>query len=87
MFFWSILYAKTFRNEWCLDKIIGPIENDLERGFVKHWLNCVEITGSLSLSLTLLLAKFKQLRRRRRQCQKTIGFMSKTTGLHMHHAF
>ena len=43
----------------CLDKNIGPIENGLERRFVKHWLNCVEIIGSLSLSLALLLAKFK----------------------------
>ena len=25
----------------CLDKIVGQIENDLERGFVKHWLNYV----------------------------------------------
>ena len=56
MLFWSTVYAKTFRNKWCLDKNIGLIENGLERGFVNHWLNCVEITGPLSLLLALLLA-------------------------------
>ena len=25
----------------CLDKIVGQTENDLERGFVKHWLKYV----------------------------------------------
>ena len=59
MLFLSALYAKTFHNKWCLDKNIGPIENGLERCFDKHWLNCVEIIGSLSLPLALLLAKFK----------------------------
>ena len=59
MLFWSTLYAKTFQHKWRLDKNIAPIENGLERRFVKHWLNCDDITGSLSLSLALLLAKFK----------------------------
>ena len=27
------------------DKSVGQIKNALERGFVKHWLNSVEITG------------------------------------------
>ena len=31
--------------------------------------------------------ELKQLRRRRRQLQKTIGLMIKTTALHVHHAF
>ena len=28
-----------------LGKNVGQTENDLERGFVKHWLNSVKITG------------------------------------------
>ena len=35
----SICFHKTVHNKWCLDKIVGQIENDLERSFVKHWLN------------------------------------------------
>ena len=31
--------------------------------------------------------ELKQLRRRRRQLQKTIDLMIKTTALHVHHAF
>ena len=31
--------------------------------------------------------ELKQLRRRRRQLQKAIGLMIKTTALHVHHAF
>ena len=31
--------------------------------------------------------ELKQLRRRRRQLQKTIGLMIKTTALHVHHFF
>ena len=34
-------FDKTGHNKWCSDKIVGQIENDLERGFVKHWLNNV----------------------------------------------
>ena len=37
MLFWCICV----HNKWCLDKTIGQIENGLERGFVKHWLNYV----------------------------------------------
>ena len=38
----SICFHKTVHNKWCLDKIVGQIENDLEIcGFVKHWLNYV----------------------------------------------
>ena len=36
-----ICFHKTFHNKWCLDKTIGQIENGLERGSVKHWLNYV----------------------------------------------
>ena len=35
----SICFHKTIHNKWCLDKIVGQIENHLERGFVKHWLD------------------------------------------------
>ena len=38
---YSIYFHKTFYNKWCLDKTIGQIESGFERGFVKHWLNCV----------------------------------------------
>ena len=37
----SICFHETVHNKCCLDKIVGQIENDLERGFVKHWLNYV----------------------------------------------
>ena len=43
----SICFHKTVHNKLnvhnklCLDKIVGHIGNDLERGFVKHWLNYV----------------------------------------------
>ena len=29
----SVCFRKTIHIKWCLDKIIGQIENDLERGF------------------------------------------------------
>ena len=35
----SICFDKTGHNKWCSDKIARQIENDLERGFVKHRLN------------------------------------------------
>ena len=28
----SICFHKTVYNKWCLDQIVGQIENDLERG-------------------------------------------------------
>ena len=31
----SKCFHKTVHNKWCLDKIVGQIENDLECGFVK----------------------------------------------------
>ena len=37
-----------------LDKSGGQTENDLEQGFVKHWLNSVSITGPLCLDLICL---------------------------------
>ena len=39
----SICFRKTFHSNWCLDKIVWQIENDLERGFVKYWLHYVYI--------------------------------------------
>ena len=41
----SKCFHKTVHNKWCLDKVVGQIENDLERGFVNHWLNYVLIFG------------------------------------------
>ena len=38
-------------------------------------------------SVTLDNWDLKQLRRRQQQRQKTIGFMTETTTLHVHHAF
>ena len=35
----------------CLDTIVGKIENGLERGFVKHCLNCLLITDPTSCEL------------------------------------
>ena len=29
---------ETVHNKWCIDKSVGQTENDLERGFIKHWL-------------------------------------------------
>ena len=34
-------FHKTVHNKGGVDKIGGQIENNLERGFVKHWLNYV----------------------------------------------
>ena len=31
--------------KWRLHKSVRQTENGLERGFVKHWLKSVEITG------------------------------------------
>ena len=39
-----------------------------------------------SLRQHCVTRELKQLPRRQRQRQKTIGFMSKTTALHVHHA-
>ena len=32
-------------DKWCLHKSVGQTENGLERGFVNHVLNSVQITG------------------------------------------
>ena len=32
---------ETVHYKWSLDKNFGRTENDLERSFVKHWLNSV----------------------------------------------
>ena len=37
----TICFNETVRDKWCLEKRIVQTENDLERGFVKHWLNSV----------------------------------------------
>ena len=39
-----------------------------------------------SLLRPCVIRELKQLPRRHRQRQKTLGFMSKTTALHVHHA-
>ena len=38
---YSICFNETVHDKWCLDKSDGQNENDLEHGFVKHWLNSV----------------------------------------------
>ena len=38
---YSVCFHKTVHKKWSLDKTVGQIENGLERGFVKHWLNYV----------------------------------------------
>ena len=36
----SVCFHKTVYNKWCfIVKIVGKIENDLESGFVKQWIN------------------------------------------------
>ena len=37
----TICFNETVHDKWCLDKIVRQTENDLEPGFVKHWLNSV----------------------------------------------
>ena len=37
--------------------------------------------------MVVLIGDLKQLLRRRQQRQETVGFMSKTTAVHVHHAF
>ena len=38
---YTICFNETVHDNWCLDKSVRQTENDLERGFVKHWLNSV----------------------------------------------
>ena len=38
---YSVCFHKAVHNKWCLDKTVGQIENGLEGGFVKHWLNYI----------------------------------------------
>ena len=48
---YSICFHKTVHDKWCLYKSVRITENDLERGFVKQWLNSVQITGPKSYIL------------------------------------
>ena len=36
-----LCFHETVDDKWCLHKSFWQTENDLERGFVKHWLNSV----------------------------------------------
>ena len=47
---------------------------------------CLVLTGPRP-SPSLLSRDLNQRKRRQQQHRKTIGFMSKTTALHVHHAF
>ena len=79
----SICFHKTVHNKWCLDKIIWQIENDLECGFVKHWLNFVEIFGPKGKHNTLftLYVLFSQFR----PCDDLQGIcLLSCTWMHMH---
>ena len=38
---WSICFYETVHYKWSLDERFGRNEKDLERSFVKHWLNSV----------------------------------------------
>ena len=52
MLFQSTLYAlhgETVHDKWCSGKSVGQTESDLERGFGKHWLNSVYISGPIGL--------------------------------------
>ena len=46
---WDASLLVTVSSRQCLDLTVGKIENGLERGFVKHRLNCLLITDPLSL--------------------------------------
>ena len=46
---WDASLLVTVGSRQCLDMIVGKIENDLERGFVKHRLNCLLITDPMCL--------------------------------------
>ena len=45
----TLYFHETFHDKWCEDKSVEQTENGLERGFAKHWLNCVKITGPKGL--------------------------------------
>ena len=49
------------------------------------WITAVELSNGLDFSLGSLSNDYDDNDRWQRQ--KTIGFMSKTTALHVHHAF
>ena len=49
------------------------------------WITAVELSSGLDFSLGILSNDDDDSDRW--QSQKTIGFMSKTTALHVHHAF
>ena len=38
---YTICFNETVHDKWCLDKSVEQTERDLERDFVKHWLNSV----------------------------------------------
>ena len=38
---YTICFNDSVHDKWCLDKSVEQTESDLERGFVKHWLNSV----------------------------------------------
>ena len=44
---------------------VGKIENGLERGFVKHRLNCLLITDPVSLFFTLCIIRLCRVNARR----------------------
>ena len=53
---WDGSLLVTVNSRQCLDMTVGKIENGLERGFVKHRLNCLSITDPMTLlQLTILL--------------------------------
>ena len=60
----SICFHKTVHNKLCFDKIVGQIENDLECGFVKHWLSYVEYLALRvnTIHLFTLYVLFSQFR-------------------------
>ena len=41
---WDVSLLVTVSSRQCFDMTVGKIENGLERGFVKHCLNCLLIT-------------------------------------------
>ena len=40
-------FNETVHNKWWWHKSVCQTENGLERGFVEHWLNSVQITGPM----------------------------------------
>ena len=58
---WDAPLLVTIGSGHCFDMIFGKIENDLERGFVKHRLNCLLITDPYDFSKVIDMQMMNQV--------------------------